>query len=393
MSEYYSDYGIIVIPREQITLTSAISTNGVDYIKSLPPLVHSRALDNLNNKGVIIYNPNIREWQRIEPEKVEAKISIIIQALKSNKKNNHTVDDPKPVMQLSNIAAEIADSCKLKPEDLIISDRKWKFLVRSILRSKNIIMTGDSGMGKTVAAISASKSLSRDYFIFNCGSSQDPRAMLIGNTQFNKESGTFFAESRFVHAIQQENSVIILDELSRANGEAWNILMPVLDINQRTLQLDEKPGSPVIKVHPSVTFIATANIGFQYTATRVMDRALTDRFTIIEMDALTQSEELKLLKLKSPNVDVKMLDTITSITSDIRRELKTEVPKCSTQVSTRVAIEIASLLEDGFTLLEAIEESIYPLYSDEGGAGSERTFVKQLVQKYIVDDSIPDLLI
>jgi nitric oxide reductase NorQ protein len=224
------------------------------------------------------------------------------------------------------------------------------------------------------------------------GSSQDPRATLIGSTQFNKESGTYFAESRFVHAIQEENAVIILDELSRANGEAWNILMPVLDANQRSLQLDEKPGSPIVKVHPSVSFIATANVGFQYTSTRVMDRALKDRFVTIEMDLLNQKEEAQLLKYKLPEVDNETIKAITQITSDIRLEMKSESPRISTQISTRVAIEIASLLRDGFTLSEAAEIAIYPYYPEEGGAQSERVYVKQLVQKYIKDESQPSSL-
>jgi MoxR-like ATPase len=50
---------------------------------------------------------------------------------------------------------------------------------------------------------------------------------------------------------------------------------------------------PVVKVAEGVSFIASANIGNEYTATRQLDRALVDRFTIIEMDTLTQSEETK----------------------------------------------------------------------------------------------------
>ena len=54
-------------------------------------------------------------------------------------------------------------------------------------------------------------------------------------------------------------------------------------------------------------------------------------------------------------------------------------------LSTRAAVEVASLLEDGFTLAEAAEVAIYPFFSEDGGIDSERTFVKQLVQKYCVD--------
>ena len=59
-----------------------------------------------------------------------------------------------------------------------------------------------------------------------------------------------------------------------------------------------------------VTFIATANIGNEYTATRQLDKALMDRFTIIEMDVLNDEEEFGLLKYMFPTVD----ETTVSVT-------------------------------------------------------------------------------
>jgi hypothetical protein len=41
---------------------------------------------------------------------------------------------------------------------------------------------------------------------------------------------------------------------------------------------------------------------------------------------------------------------------------------------------------DGFTLDQAAEILIYPLFSDEGGSDSERIYVKQIVQKYLATD-------
>ena len=46
---------------------------------------------------------------------------------------------------------------------------------------------------------------------------------------------------------------------------------------------------------------------------------------------------------------------------------------------------MASLIYDGFTLDEAAEVCIYPQYDASGGIDSERTFVKQLVQKWSYD--------
>ena len=46
----------------------------------------------------------------------------------------------------------IHSSYTLKPNSLVMNELKWKYLVRSAVRGKNIMMTGPSGCGKTMAA-------------------------------------------------------------------------------------------------------------------------------------------------------------------------------------------------------------------------------------------------
>ena len=274
----------------------------------------------------------------------------------------------------------------LKPNGLFIEELKWKYLLRSAVRGKNILMTGPTGCGKTLAAQSLVKSLKRPDYYFNLGATQDARATLIGNTHFNKENGTFFSESAFVKAIKTPNAIILLDELSRAHPEAANILMTVLDAGQRYLRLDEAEGSPIVKVASGVTFIATANIGGEYTATRVMDRALMDRFVQIEMDLLDKEGELALLKFKFPEADEYSLNALAEIADTTRQLIKTDASKISTIVSTRVNVEAAGLIYDGFSLFEAANIAILPYFSNDGGLDSERVFMTQLLQKYIKSD-------
>jgi MoxR-like ATPase len=272
----------------------------------------------------------------------------------------------------------------LKPKALFMESLKWKYLIRNIIRGKNIMMTGPAGCGKTMAAKAAANSLEGyKTFIINLGATQDPRTTLIGNTQFDTKKGTVFNTSPFVKAIQTPNTVVVLDELTRAHPEAHNILMSVLDQGQRYLRLDEAADAPVVKVADGVSFIASANIGNEYTATRALDRAILDRFTIIEMDTLTKAEEATLLQMMYPSVLSETLTNVAEITSMTRTEVMSESPKLSNSLSTRTAVEIGSLLYDGFSLAEAAEITIYPLFDQSGGAQSERVYMKQYIQKFL----------
>ena len=332
------------------------------------------ALECREGKGGRVY------WWKVPMEKFSVTSNVLTP--------DSTVEIPEGHDDIVNF---IMNSYGLKPKGLVMNELKWKYLIRSAVRGKNIMMTGQAGCGKTLSAKSLINALDRPNFYFNLGATQDPRSTLIGNVHFNKEKGTYFSESLFVKAIQTPNAVILLDELTRAHPDAWNILMTVLDYGQRYLRLDEADGQATIHVADNVTFIATANIGNEYTATRQLDKALMDRFTIIEMDLLNKEEESGLLKYMFPSVDSKTLDIVANIADLTRMEALAENPRINSGISTRTSVEIAGLLFDGFSLIESADITIYPQYDSSGGVDSERTFVKQIVQKFVTDGSDEEL--
>ena len=380
-----------------------VDTNGVEFL--VPELnekgtsLYKRAVATANNPSKYCFKARVKgtlsegsiEFGRVPAEKFNGAEPVEnfnqpnggLEAFKmvSTPPPSEAVEKPMEEDFLKFIHSEANG---LKPKMLFMSELKWKYLIRNILRGKNIMMTGPAGCGKTMAAKAAANSIEGyNMEIFNLGSTQDPRATLIGNTQFDTKKGTVFNPSPFVKAIQTPNTVIVLDEISRAHPEAHNILMTVLDAGQRYLRLDEASDSPVVKVAEGVSFIASANIGNEYTATRQLDRAIVDRFTIIEMDTLTTDEEKSLLQMMYPSVDINLINSVAEITSMTRSEVKKETPQLTNSLSTRTAVEIGSLLYDGFSLAEAAEITIYPLFDETGGAQSERTYIRQFVQKFV----------
>lgn len=292
-------------------------------------------------------------------------------------------------MKILDIKKYLETCISIRPSTLIMDDLKWKYMVRSVIRSKNILLLGPTGSGKTLAAQTVAKAIQPDsnFFYFNLGATQDARSVLIGNTHFNKSTGTLFKESNFVKAIRTPNAIILLDEISRSHHDCVNILMTVLDDLQRYLRLDEKEDNEVVNVAHGVTFIATANVGNEYTATRVMDRALLSRFPVkIEMTPLDKISEFELLKnrLNIKSVDqLELLNSICEIADHTRKQIKIDDGKLTNFIPTRVTVEIAELIVDGFNLVEIAEATIYPNFSDDGGIDSERTYMRQLVQRYM----------
>ena len=157
-------------------------------------------------EGKALWYGNTQGWKKVPMAEYE----------KARKESSIPETAPEFPAEHAELMNMIHTSYDLKPKGLKMNELKWKYLMRSGMRGKNIMMTGPAGCGKTMAAKALVNALDRPDFYFNLGATQDPRATLIGNTHFSKEEGTYFSEALFVKAIQTPNAVILLDELSRA---------------------------------------------------------------------------------------------------------------------------------------------------------------------------------
>ena len=258
-----------------------------------------------------------------------------------------------------------------------IDDSKWNILVRNIMRHKNTMLTGPTGTGKTDVIIRICKTLGIPCRIYDMGAMMDPLTDLLGSHRLENGSSKF-DYAKFVKDIQ-EPGVILLDELSRAPVMTNNILFPCLD-DRRVLPVEiaDSNGPREIPVHPECTFIATANIGSEYSGTNSLDIALENRFMMIQVDYLPKSFETKVLSIRT-GINENLAEKIVNVANAIRtRYLDNSISKT---ISTRETLNCAELINDGFNLVDAINYSFcekFPKYGDN----SEYDLIKKLIMGF-----------
>lgn len=266
-----------------------------------------------------------------------------------------------------------------RPKDFYVAEDVWECALYAAHAGINALFTGPTGSGKSTLVDIVTRELDIPLHPFNFGGMQHARISLIGNTHFSPEAGTFFKESRFVKALQEEGqSVILLDELSRAPQDAPNILLPLLD-DQGYLAIDESEEAQLIPRQSKTAFFATANIGSEYTGTMQMDRALVDRFAMkIDLDFPPDSEESALLKTLYDRVEGKFINLLVKTAWDQRQAARDEMLP---EISTRMLKDCCAAVHEGVPPEFSIRHTILGCFSPSGGEASVRATVEEFFVK------------
>lgn len=231
-----------------------------------------------------------------------------------------------------------------------VKEKTWNYLVRNILKKKNTLLLGPTGTGKTDIIIRIAKSLNIELNIYDMGAMIDPLTDLLGTHRI-KDGNSVFDYAKFVSDVQKPG-IILLDELSRAPLMTNNILFPCLD-HRRTLNIEIAGSTDVraVKIHPDCVFIATANIGQEYSGTNDIDAALMNRFNALQVEYLPQDVEERILNIRT-GIELDKANKILNVANAIRDSyLKQNVSK---PISTRETLECAELVVDGFTIKDSI---------------------------------------
>lgn len=267
------------------------------------------------------------------------------------------------------------------PTDFIVDPRVWLQLTMAVNLPSHVLMIGPAGCGKTELVGKLATATGRNIARFSFGAMSDPRCSIIGTMHFHPGKGTVFCMSRFAKAIQTPRTIVLLDELNRCDRDAFNLLIPLLD-GQKYLSLDEAPDSPVVKVADDVCFIASANVGAEYSGIRSLDAAVRDRFgTQIAMDYPPVEKEMELLLRRYPGISQSHAAQLVDIARQQRRLAGDGEFECV--VSTRMLLAAAEKLYFGISLADAIEFGLTNHFSGEGGVVSDRVRFRQLTQRYV----------
>ena len=267
----------------------------------------------------------------------------------------------KKIIESENFIDTLPDCPNVENTGFYVESKNWKYLVRNIMRKKPTLLIGPTGTGKTELILMACKQLGINCEVHDMGAMQDPLTDLLGCHRIKDGSSTF-DYAKFVDDVQKPG-VILLDELSRAPLMTNNILFPCLDSRRELpLAIADSEGPRSVKVHPDCVFIATANIGSEYSGTQEIDAALMNRFLPLKVDYMPSRNEVEVLK-KRCNISEDDAATIVKFANVMRQENRKG--SIMYPVSTRENIAIGEMISDGFDMIDAVNFVVCNKFNDD----------------------------
>ncbi|NBX75480.1 MAG: MoxR family ATPase [Proteobacteria bacterium] len=260
-----------------------------------------------------------------------------------------------------------------KTKNRIVGRQKeLRALKKALSLSRNVLIEGPVGVGKTFLVREVLQELDRDF------------ERIDGDTRYteSKLTGWFdpplvlkkgYTASCFIDgplaSAMKRGKVLFINELNRMPEAVQNILLPAMDERHITIpklgRIDAKPGFLVV---------ATQNPR-EFTATHAVSEALLDRFEMLPLHYQSREEELQIV---STQIQGKAPAELLQRAVDIVRATRNH-PSIKRGASIRAALAIISLVTGGMDLEEAclmaLPSRIEMISSDEDALQTIRELV------------------
>ena len=239
-------------------------------------------------------------------------------------------------------------------------------LAYALNNSANVLMTGDTGTGKTFVAEQLCEAVGWKYSTLNFYNTTNATKILGG---YKPVEGKFLWLDGVLTECMREGKVFIGEEANFMRSDVSSVLYPIMDF-RRTTVLDEHPSPSemekgifkpeVVKAHPDFRIILTCNLN--YRGTEKFNPAIKNRIgSYIRVEYLTTTLEAAFI-VKKFGIDKEVAGKMCKVAASLRanREKTGYDP-----VSTRIVEEWARHISKGIPPLQAAQNTIVPCITDD----------------------------
>lgn len=253
-----------------------------------------------------------------------------------------------------------------KPKYNYYGNDVWEKAITAVLCGENILLVGSKATGKNVLAENLSLLFGRPKWDISFHINTDS-STLIGTDTF--ENGQVVFRQGPIYECAKWGGFGVLDEINMAKNDSMAVLHATLDYRR----IIDVPGYDKIALYDAVRFIATMNYG--YAGTRELNEALTSRFMVINMPAISSENLKKLLLTEFTNIKEESLEQFIGLFQDLK--LKSDNSEISTKsVDLRGLISAIHLMDKGLEANKALEMGITNKSFDE----FERKLVEDVIK-------------